>query len=195
RDALYQAEKQKLYLGSLLGWSVDPTANAAAENDTSTSTEADEQIDKMKADLSRLRGTYTQNHPDVIHLEEQIAKAEQLKHQAERNPRTAASSPSRVPPEVLKQRANSRVSQLQSEFKANELEMTNRQKEIKELENQIAQYQARLNLSPIREQQLAEVTRNDEQARTRYESLLAKKQQSQMASDLSKTQQGQLFHQ
>lgn len=193
RDLLYQAEKQKLYLGSLLGWSVDPAANPAAEGDTNAPTDADEQIDKMRADLSKLKGTYTQKHPDVIHLEEQIATAEQLKRQAERHPRAAESAPSSVPPEVLRQRATSKVSQLQSEFKANELEMTNRQKEIKELESQIAQYQARLNLSPIREQQLAEVTRNDEQARTRYESLLTKKQQSQMASDLSKTQQGQVF--
>src|SRR5262249_1243046 len=59
REALYQAEKQKLYLGSLLGWSVDPAANPAAESDTNTPGEGDEQIDKMKADLDKLRGTYT----------------------------------------------------------------------------------------------------------------------------------------
>src|SRR5215472_13757129 len=87
------------------------------------------------------------------------------------------------------------VSQLQSEFKANELEIANRKKEISQLEGQISQYQARLDASPLREQQLAEFTRNDEQARARYESLLAKKQQSEMAKDLSQKQQNQIFQQ
>lgn len=188
REALYEAEKQKTYLGSLLG---DSAANPSAANDSSGSDEENEQIDKMKADLAKLKGTYTQRYPDVVNLEEQIAKAEQSKRRSESKPDTAQSA--HASPDLVRLRATSKVSQLQSEFKANELELTNRKSEINELENQIAQYQARLNATPVRGQQLAEATRNDEQARSRYEALLAKKQQSQMASDLSKTQQGQIF--
>jgi len=85
------------------------------------------------------------------------------------------------------------LTQLQSQFKANELEITNRKQEIAAAEKQIAQYQARLNLTPIREQQLEEVTRNHDQSRTYYESLLAKKLQSEMATDLSKRQEAGQF--
>src|SRR5262249_38650132 len=80
-----------------------------------------------------------------------------------------------------------------SQLKANELEITNRKQEVKALENQIEQYQARLNLTPIREQQLTDVARNHEQSRANYESLLAKKLQSGMATDLAKRQQGEQF--
>src|SRR5579864_1384355 len=190
-----QADKQQLYLGSLLGWSVDPKGNATAAGDASvpTSTSLDEEIDERKAELADLSAHYTQRYPDIVHLKERIASAEKLKREMASN--AGATRAAGAPGTSRSQPAVSQVSQLQSEFKANELEITNRKKEIRHLEDQISQYQARLNLTPTTEQQLAELTRNDDQARAHYESLLAKKQQSAMATDLSKTQQSQIFQQ
>ena len=54
-------------------------------------------------------------------------------------------------------------------------------------------YQARLNSAPVREQEYADITRDYNQSRANYESLLAKKNQSEMATNLEKTQQGQRF--
>ncbi|HLW53531.1 MAG TPA: Wzz/FepE/Etk N-terminal domain-containing protein [Candidatus Angelobacter sp.] len=195
RESLNQADKQQLYLGSLLGWSVDPKGNATAAGDASvpTSTSLDEEIDERKAELADLSAHYTQRYPDIVHLKERIASAEKLKREMASN--AGATRAAGAPGTSRSQPAVSQVSQLQSEFKANELEITNRKKEIRHLEDQISQYQARLNLTPTTEQQLAELTRNDDQARAHYESLLAKKQQSAMATDLSKTQQSQIFQQ
>lgn len=196
REGLNRAEKQKLYLGTLLGWSVAPASNTAEPGDVSaiTSTPLDEQLDKKKSELANLRARYTDRHPDIVHLKEEIATLEQMKNRlAKSNSKTGQDKGSG---ETLGSRGVvSQLSQLQSEFRANELEITNRKQEIGQLERQISQYQARLNVSPLREQQLGEFTRNDEQARTRYESLLAKKQQSEMARKLSETQQSQVFRQ
>ena len=49
---------------------------------------------------------------------------------------------------------------------------------MKELRQQIGVYQSRLNLTPLREQELAEVTRNYENSRQNFQSLLQKKLQS-----------------
>jgi capsular polysaccharide biosynthesis protein len=43
------------------------------------------------------------------------------------------------------------------------------------------------------EQQFAEITRDYDQSKTDYESLLAKKNQSEMSTNLEKTQQGERF--
>jgi capsular polysaccharide biosynthesis protein len=48
-------------------------------------------------------------------------------------------------------------------------------------------------MMPLREQQLAEITRDYSQAKSNYESLLAKKNQSEMAASLEKRQGGELF--
>lgn len=192
--SLHQAEQQRIYLGSLIGASNNDSAHAAAGGNQlgSAPTPLDEQIGKMKADLATLSARYTQLHPDVVHLKEQIATAEKVKEQMESNAAKAEG-----PGEVAESRSGPRpitpLTQLQSQFKANELEITNRKREITALEKQIGEYQSRLNLTPIREQQLDEVTRSHEQARTYYESLLAKKLQSEMATDLSKQQEAGQF--
>src|SRR5581483_8604273 len=83
--------------------------------------------------------------------------------------------------------------QTQSQLKAVEFEIANRRREIKSMEAEIETYQKKLNLAPAREQELAAITRDHEQSRAYYESLLAKKNQSEMATNLEKRQQGEQF--
>jgi succinoglycan biosynthesis transport protein ExoP len=83
--------------------------------------------------------------------------------------------------------------ELESQLKANRLEIANREAEIKDEQNKITQYQGRLNMAPVMEQQFADITRDYDQSKTDYESLLAKKNQSEMSTDLEKTQQGEHF--
>src|SRR6185437_7245856 len=83
--------------------------------------------------------------------------------------------------------------QTQSQLKAIDFEITNRKNEITNIEAEIETYQKKLNLAPAREQELAAITRDHEQSRAYYESLLAKKNQSEMATNLEKRQQGEQF--
>jgi hypothetical protein len=83
--------------------------------------------------------------------------------------------------------------EMESQLKANRLEIANREAEIKDEQNKINQYQGRLNMAPVMEQQFADITRDYDQSKTDYESLLAKKNQSEMSTDLEKTQQGERF--
>ena len=53
--------------------------------------------------------------------------------------------------------------------------------------------QAHLNLTPVREQQLQEVTRDYDNAKTQYQSLLQKESQSELATNLEKRQLGEQF--
>jgi uncharacterized protein involved in exopolysaccharide biosynthesis len=83
--------------------------------------------------------------------------------------------------------------ELESQLKANRLEISNREAEIKDQLSKINQYQGRLNMAPVMEQQYADITRDYDQSKTDYEALLAKKNQSEMSTDLEKTQQGERF--
>jgi len=196
--ALHQAEQQRLYLGSLIGQSKSLQRRDSSEDDNAVSpggsTALDDQIDKMQAQLAELSARYTPQHPDIVRLKEQIANAEAMRRQLDGE----GKSGTKTTPSVRAHRSGdpqaiSPLAQLESQLKANELEITNRKLEVKTLENQIEQYQARLNLTPIREQELADVERNHQQSRTNYDSLLAKKLQSDMATDLAKREQGQQF--
>ena len=83
--------------------------------------------------------------------------------------------------------------QVQSQLKANQLEIANIQQREKELEVQITGYQGRLNLTPETEQELTGISRGYEESKTNYNSLLQKQMQSQLATSLDQRQQGQQF--
>jgi uncharacterized protein involved in exopolysaccharide biosynthesis len=84
--------------------------------------------------------------------------------------------------------------QVQSQLKANRLEIQNYQQRERKIESDIAMYQARLNLTPATEQELADISRGYEESKSNYNSLLQKQNQSQLATSLEQRQQGEQFH-
>src|SRR6266481_1752542 len=65
--------------------------------------------------------------------------------------------------------------QLQGQLKANQIDITNKERSIADLRSKINEYQGRLNQEPVREQQFADLTRGYEQSKSNYDELLKKK--------------------
>ena len=76
---------------------------------------------------------------------------------------------------------------------ANQIEITNRDQAVAGLKAKINDYQTRLNQEPVREQQMADLTRGYDQSKANYDDLLKKKNQSQMATSMEQLQQGERF--
>jgi polysaccharide biosynthesis transport protein len=83
--------------------------------------------------------------------------------------------------------------QMQGQLRSNQVEIANREHDIATLRAKIDDYQARLNQEPIREQQLADLTRGYDQSKANYDDLLKKKNESQMATSMELLQQGERF--
>ena len=196
-DSLHQAEQQRLYLQSLLSSYRASTPQVVSDKAGAAlppSYELDQKLEKLKSTLADLSAKYTPLHPDIVRLKQEIAATEKLKVQAEQE---AGTVKTKVDPEApvtaRSPQVMSPAMQVESQLKANELEITNRNREIPAIEKDIDGYQQRLNLAPAREQELAAITRDHEQSRANYESLLAKKNQSEMATNLERRQQGEQF--
>jgi polysaccharide biosynthesis transport protein len=195
-DALNQAEQQKLYLQSLESQYKNLRPHTADAKDSGSSAAdagaLDDKLQALRAQLAEISTHYTQQHPDVVRLKHQIAAAEADKAALEHAPQGAGREGSRRTSGGDLQTMSPLV-QVDSQLRANTLEITNRQAEIKHIQGEIDRYQARLNVTPMREQQLTALSRDYEQSKTNYESLLAKRMQSEMATNLEKKQQGQQF--
>jgi polysaccharide biosynthesis transport protein len=157
----------------------------------------DPELARLRAQLADLSSHYTERHPDVRKVKDQIAKLEKMKQQiaaqvsaAPPSETTEATAHPSSPADV--QALASRM-EIESQIKANKVEIESRQSAIQDLQHRIGDYQARLNMTPVREQQMAGLTRDYEQSRKNYEELLAKRDQSGMATDLEKQQQGEQF--
>ncbi|HTC93230.1 MAG TPA: XrtA system polysaccharide chain length determinant [Terriglobales bacterium] len=192
-ETLDEANQQELYLESLSPHYL----GGASENPEATPASVDEQLDRLNAELADLSTHYTANHPDVRRVKEKIAATEKLKQQLEAQTPSHPSEKSTGDAGVGKSQAEAMSSSsmlpMSSQVRANKLRIAHREQEVKSLERQIEAYQARLNQMPLKEQQLADITRDYDQTRANYESLLAKKTQSEMATSFEKRQQGELF--
>jgi hypothetical protein len=112
-------------------------------------------------------------------------------------PNDAASAGKRLPAEPETSTAPAElqtvIAQVKSQLEANRLEMDSLTETEGKLKADIAKYQARLNLTPVREQQLTSMLRDYELSKQNYADLLGKQMQSQMATNLEKRQEGQQF--
>jgi len=155
----------------------------------------DEEIARLKSQLAEVASRYTEKHPDYRKLSEQLQKAERMRDRiaAEVKNTPTSDTDDKTPATYSDLKEMSAVLQIQSQVKANELEIANRQQQVKTIEAQIDDYQKRINEAPVREQQLADLTRDYDQSRANYESLLAKRNQSELATNLEERQQGEQF--
>jgi succinoglycan biosynthesis transport protein ExoP len=192
-DSLNRQEQKSLYLRSQLDQSESAPASIKGVPSVSGMT-LDQQLQALKAQLSELSGRYTPRHPDILLLKQQIAELEAQKAQMRESASKAAVADQ--PGQSATQSSlndNPASAQLRSELAANDFEITTQKAKIKHLEQQIVEYQGRLNLTPALEQQAAGITRDYEQSRTYYDSLLAKKLQSEMSTNLEKRREGEQF--
>jgi len=195
QDSLNRAKQQNTYLESLINqYRAMGTGSRPGEAAPLGLTDIDKQLDQLKAQLADLTSHYTDKHPDVRKTKEQISRMEAARARivADMNSRPSSSSSDPAPVASLEPKTAPMLD-MESQLKANRQEIANREAEIKDEQGKINQYQARLNMAPVMEQQYADITRDYDQSKTDYEALLAKKNQSEMSTDLEKTQQGERF--
>ena len=193
------AKQQRLYLESLLQQYQSAQAGVGLADGSTPPQTLEGQLVEMRLKLQDLRSRYTETHPDVTALRAKIAEAERLKKQSESelaarlNDLKAGTGGGTSAPADPGQASPTPIMQLESQLKANQLEISNLQQHQRTLESQITAYQARLNLTPETEQQLTGISRGYEESKSNYNSLLQKQMQSQLATSLEQRQQGEQF--
>jgi polysaccharide biosynthesis transport protein len=197
-EALNHAKQQNVYLESLLGqYRSLPVSSKAGGNVSMGLPELDQELEKLRAQLTDLTAHYTDRHPDVRKLKEQIASTEKMRDQlaAMLKSKNADSEKAEdsTSSDAIPVREAGPVLELESQLKVNKIEIANRQKAIDEIKLKIPDYQVRLNRSPMMELQLTDLTRGYDQSKANYDSLLKKKNESELATSLELQQQGEHF--
>lgn len=195
--SINRARQQQVYLESLLSQYQDLAAAGVAAPGAVVVSPAE----TIKAELARLRNEradllarYTEQYPDVVKIDEQIKEAEAMlaastkglepaKGETSKESAKSANSPER----------DTATAQLKSQLEVNRLEIQDAVTEQKQIESRIAEYQSRLNMTPVREEQLADILRDYDLSKKNYDDLLGKKTQSELATSLEIHQQGAQF--
>ncbi|HUY12937.1 MAG TPA: Wzz/FepE/Etk N-terminal domain-containing protein [Terriglobia bacterium] len=191
-----RAQEQRVYLSSLLdqyrslSTTGGPIPGVSAQ---SPGAMAQGELGRLQAEKASLLARFTPQYPDVLQIdrkiEEQKALLDRLQSSKANTPQKGQSRAS-VHTGTAE---SSSVAQLNSQLDANRVQMKDLVKGEKQLEAEITQYEQRLNLTPVREQQLTDIMRNYNLAKKNYADLLNKVTQSEMATSLAMRQQGQQF--
>jgi hypothetical protein len=158
---------------------------------------AENELARLQTNRLRLLATYSPAYHGVKELDRQIAAAQSMVSRLEvaQQAQAAGNSSSGAGPSRAADTLtdDGSIAQLRSQLEANRLEIQNIQKDKEQAKNLMAQYQDRLNMTPVREQQLASIQRDYDLATQNYKDLESKAMQSQLASSLEKQQGGQQF--
>ena len=199
-DGLNADRQQNAYLQSMVAQSRTLQRTSKSGDGTPVGIAAlDQQLEKLKAQLADLLSHYTDRHPDVRKVKDEIARVEKMRAGALEDQKTSAATTStsgNAPastPDDLDSRDGAATIQLQGQLKANQVDITSKEHTIADLKAKINEYQGRLNQEPVREQQFADLTRNYEQSKADYAELLKKKNSSAMATSMELLQQGEHF--
>ena len=183
-QALARAQQDKSFAESMLAQQVG--AWQAAQSGTNPET-VDMQLTALQTQLANLQARYTDDYPDVVKTKNAIAAMQ--KKMAENEP----PKPSNDVKTSKTASEPAQIAQLRAEVHTTDQVIAEKTKEQAKIQQEIKIYQDRVESSPAVEQQYKELTRDYQTALDFYNDLLKKRDQSAMATDLERHQEGEQF--
>jgi polysaccharide chain length determinant protein (PEP-CTERM system associated) len=163
------------------------------------------QLEKLKDQLEDLQTKYTEKHPDIMivkrriaELEAKIEKEKSEKKTEEKIVTTELAASKEGAKKEKKDgkselRLNPRYKEMEGALIATELEIERLKEEEGKVKSQINIYRARIENTPIREQEMTLIARDYQNTKENYQTLLKKSQEAQQAENLERRQKGEQF--
>lgn len=184
-QALSRAQQDKSFADSMLQQQL--AAWQAARDGQSPDT-LDKQLAALEAQLTDLKSKYTDDHPDVMKTKNDIAALKKkMADLGDQQAGTGTPKPAKTPAEP------SQIQSLRAQIHLDEEAIQEATAQQQEIQKQIRTYQERVQSSPAIEQEYKQLTRDYQTALEMYNDLLKKRDQSAMATDLERRQQGEQF--
>jgi uncharacterized protein involved in exopolysaccharide biosynthesis len=146
-----------------------------------------EKLRTLIAQKKELEEQFTPDHPDVQAISRKITdlQNEIAQNSAHPSPPGNRTVGTRMEPAQLQQ--------VRAQLRSVQQGIAAQKQEQARITQQIAAYQGRIEASPMVEQEFKQITRDHETALQFYNNLLAKTNESSMATDLERRQQGEQF--
>ena len=152
-------------------------------------------LEGLRERLKSLRIRYTDTHPDVVTIRKLIARLEKeqgTQNLASDNEEAEVGMESGAPVDAGGP-VNAIIVGLKYQLKGLELDIKAIREASDKVRKQIVVYQARIENTPKREQELVDLTRDYDNLRLSYESLMTRKIEAEQAAALERRQKGEQF--
>jgi polysaccharide biosynthesis transport protein len=163
--------------------------------------------ERLEAELATLRMRYGDQYPDVRHLKEELERVREEEKNAPPAPSKASpgeTAAQTAPPVPARARlspqaqqniiaSRERIADVKRQMASVNSEIANLEKQRQSVMADLNSLESRIENLPLREQQLASVTRDYETTQKAYQSLLDKKLSADVAADMEKRQKAERF--
>lgn len=187
-DAATQAISRQQQEESFLQAMVAEQSQASAHTDPATGTTTTSLQTELKDAIQRekdLEALYTPNHPDVVANKRRIANLRsEVAHESSAPVKDETSVNATDTPQLK---------QLKTQLRILRMSLVESKKEQAGIEQQVKSYEAKIEASPMVEEEYKKITRDHDTALQFYNTLLAKMNESSMATALEHRQQGEQF--
>ena len=181
-QAVNRGQQDKAMTESLLAAQL-ATWKAVNRGETPSET-LDQQLSALQDQLNSLQARYTPDHPDVIKAKNQIEQLKRRMAEAPKGGNTQANSQANAVEPVA-------IQQYRAKMRQDDLNVAGLIKQQARMQSDINILQGKIQSTPAVEQQFKELTRNYQTALDGYNDLLKKHDQSAIARDLNRQQQGE----
>jgi uncharacterized protein involved in exopolysaccharide biosynthesis len=161
---------------------------SAQQNGGQSPDALESQLSALQGQLAVLRSKYTDSYPDVVKLKTDIAHLQKSIADSSSQSQAAPVETSSKPPVESGQ-----IQALREQIHQHDVEIKERTQQEDDLQQQIRTYQTRVQASPAVEQEYKALTRDYQTALEFYNDLLRKRNDSTVATNLEKRQEGEQF--
>jgi polysaccharide chain length determinant protein (PEP-CTERM system associated) len=185
-QALARMEQDKTYAESILAMQIQNQGTQTADKGGLAPQAQQVELQQLLSQEADLTSRYTDDYPDVVAVKRKIAELRQKM--------AAAPPPTPVVASAAPKATDSPgVQQLRLQIRSMDQGIAQKKRDQAAIQGQLHTYQERVAASPEIEEEYKAITRDNQTAQNFYDSLLAKMNDSKMATDLEKRQQGESF--
>jgi uncharacterized protein involved in exopolysaccharide biosynthesis len=188
-QALARMEQDKSYMESMLAQQQSMSTQVTERGGSSPSAQQ-AQLQALQSEEVDLTRRYTDDYPDVVAVRRKIKELQAQIAAAPAPAPTSAATPASTTPN---RNDSPGVQQLRAQLRSIDQGITAKRHEQAMIQNQVRVYQDRISSSPMVQEEYKNITRDYQTAQAFYDDLLKKMNQSKMATDLERRQQGEQF--
>ena len=160
------------------------------------------ELERARQQLRSLRTRYEEKYPEIERLKEDVERLEkeERQHPVVTAPQRQSAQPARLPtmpavesdlPPADNLVETERIQTLESQIAQSKSDIASLEVRRTRILQEVAEFQRRLQSLPVREQELAAITRDYESSRTNYRSLLDKKMAADVAANMERGQKAE----
>ncbi|MDQ2843079.1 MAG: hypothetical protein M3Y72_18975 [Acidobacteriota bacterium] len=197
-DALARNAETRMMLESDLNMAKDRLSAARANSPQTQAqsqkvNELDREIDQLDGTIADMKNRYTDDYPNLQTARDRLKLLKQERDDAFKDKPKAPDTNS---PEVFavsreRQEAESAVNEIQLRIKANDMEAKRMHQQGTEVNGAISSYQGRLEGLPAGQKEYADLMRDRDLVKQRYDRLEMERQRSAAAIELNRRKQGE----